>query len=235
LDGDLQRGVDRRIYVWAALACALIALTGFARTYYLKGLLGGPPLPFLLHVHGLIMSAWCVLFLTQTCLVATHRVRVHRRLGVFGVPLAILVVAISTYVTIHATAREIQSHVIGQFHFLFGFNLVNVLLFAALLSAGLTMRARPDFHKRLMLMATISILSPAIARATLLFTHNQTAQMLAVDCFFLIFVATDTIRHRRLHPAFGWGALLTLGSLNASYLAFQTDAWTDFVTRLFSR
>jgi hypothetical protein len=62
-------------YIVAALACGLIALTGFARSYSLKSLFGNPPLPVLLHVHGVIMSSWCVLFIVQTYLVATHRVR----------------------------------------------------------------------------------------------------------------------------------------------------------------
>jgi hypothetical protein len=56
-----------------------------------------------------------------------------------------------------------------------------------------------------MLLAFISVLPPAIARATLLFTGDQAAQMWAVNLVVLIFVAVDLIRHRRLHPAFGWG------------------------------
>jgi hypothetical protein len=85
----------------------------------LKSLFGKPPLPALLHVHGVIMSAWCVLFFVQTYLVATHRVRVHRRLGIFGAVLAFLVVAVGTYATVAATARELREHVVRQFHFLF--------------------------------------------------------------------------------------------------------------------
>jgi hypothetical protein len=139
---------DRYIYIVAALACAAIAVTGSARSYYLKSLFGRPPLPPLLHVHGVIMSSWCVLFFVQAYLVATHRVRVHRRLGIFGAAVAFLVVAIGTYATVEATAREVQNHVVGPFHYLFGLNLVNLLLFAAFVVAALTLRSRPDFHKR---------------------------------------------------------------------------------------
>jgi len=58
--------------------------------------------------------------------------------------------------------------------------------------------------------------------------------MWAVNVVVVIFVAVDVIRHRRLHPAFGWGALALLVPLNAGYMLFQTDPWTRFVTRLFS-
>jgi hypothetical protein len=77
---SLRGESGRFIYVWAALAAAAIAVTGFARTYYLKSVFDGAPLPVLLHIHGAIMTLWCILFITQTCLVAGRRVDLHRRL-----------------------------------------------------------------------------------------------------------------------------------------------------------
>jgi cytochrome bd-type quinol oxidase subunit 2 len=221
-------------YTWAALACALLAVTGFARSYYLKSIFAKPPLPTLLHVHGVIMSAWCLLFFVHTYLVATHRVRVHRRLGIFGAVLAFLVVAIGAYATVAATAREVREHVVRQFHFLFGLNLVNLLLFAIFVTSGLAVRSRPEFHKRLMLMATLSILAPAVARIVLLFTRDHTAQLWAFDFCILIFVAVDTVWHRRLHPALGWGAALVIGSFHLTALALGADWWLPFVARVFA-
>jgi hypothetical protein len=225
---------DRYVYVCAAIAAAAIAVTGFARTYYLKGLFASPPLPVLLHVHGAIMTLWCILFVTQTYLVAAHRVDLHRRLGVFGVALAILIVGIGTYATLVAAASEVHRHIIGRFHFLLGFNLVNLLLFATLVGAGVLLRRRPEFHKRLMLLAMVSLLGPAIARITLLFTHSGMVQMMAFDFCIAICVIVDTIRHRRLHPAFGWGGLLVVVSLHLTFAAVQTKAWLNLVPRLFS-
>jgi hypothetical protein len=225
---------DGSTYIVAALACGLIALTGFARSYYLKSLFGNPPLPVLLHVHGVIMSSWCVLFIVQTYLVATHRVRLHRRLGIFGAVLSLLVVAIGTYATVAATAREVRSHVVRQFHFLFGLNLVNLLVFAILVVSALTLRSRPEFHKRLMLMATLSILAPAVARITLLFTHAPMFQIWAFDLCVLIFVLIDTVRRRRLHPAFVWGGALLIGSFHLTAVALAAKWWLPFVDRVFS-
>jgi hypothetical protein len=70
----------------------------------------------LLHVHGVIMSLWCLLLFVQAYLVATHRIRVHRRLGILGAVLAFAVVAMGAYATVEATAREVQSHIVGRFH-----------------------------------------------------------------------------------------------------------------------
>jgi hypothetical protein len=232
--GSLRRESDRFFYVWAALAAAAIAITGFARTYYLKGVFAGAPLSGLLHVHGAIMTLWCILFITQTCLIAGRRVDLHRRLGVFGVALAILLVGIGTYATLSATAREVRAHVIGRFHFLLGINLVNLLLFAVLVGMGVLYRRRPEFHKRLMLLAMVTLLAPAIARITLLFTHSGMVQMLAFDFCISICVIVDSIRHRQLHPAFGWGGFLVVVSFHLTFAAVQTRAWLHLVPRLFT-
>jgi hypothetical protein len=225
---------NRSPYIVAALACATIAVTGFARSYFLKTLFGSPPLPVLLHVHGVIMSLWCLLFLVQAYLVATHRIRVHRRLGILGAVLAFAVVAMGTYATVEATAREVQSHIVGRFHYLFGLNLVNLLLFALFVVAALTLRTRPEYHKRLMLMATLSLLAPAVARITLLFTHDLMAQFLTFDFCVLGFVVTDTVRYRRLHPAFGFGATLLIVSFHLTAIALRAKWWLPFVARVFS-
>jgi len=48
----------------------------------------------------------------------------------------------------------------------------------------------------------------------------------------LVPVAVDTLRHRRLHPAFGWGAPLLLASQHLTYFATKTELWMHFVKRL---
>jgi hypothetical protein len=233
-ESSTRSRIRQSMYTWAALACGLIVVTGFARSYFLKSLFGKPPLPVLLHVHGVIMSAWCVLFFVQTYLVATDRVRVHRRLGIFGAVLAFFVVGIGTYATVAATAREVREHVVRQFHFLFGLNLVNLLLFAIIVILGLALRARPEFHKRLMLMATLTLLAPAVARIVLLFTRAPMAQFAAFDFCILFFVVTDTVWHHRLHPALGWSAAVVIGSFHLTALALAADWWLPFVARVFA-
>src|SRR6266852_5082980 len=99
-------GGDRRLYIWFAVLMPLIVLAGFARTYYLKGFFGNPPLPGLLvHVHGLVMTSWVVLFIAQVSLVARRRTRTHQRLGILGAVLAGAVVVVGVATAIAAAAR----------------------------------------------------------------------------------------------------------------------------------
>jgi hypothetical protein len=223
----------RGYYRWLALAAAAVAVVGFARSYYLKGLFGTRALPLALHVHGLIMSAWLIVFIVQTWLVAVHRVRWHRRLGVVAAVLAALIIAVGAGVTLAAVVREGRAHVVGKFHYLVGINLADLLLFAAFICAGLTLRARAEYHKRLMLLAAITLLAPAAARVALLFTHRPLAQFLAFYTCIAACVLVDTVRNRRLHPVLGWGTLTIVATFQLMSFMVQTNAWMALVNKMF--
>ena len=64
----VSTAANARSYSW--LIVAVIVFAGFARTFYLKGLFGTPPLPNLLVFHGVVMTAWIALVIGQVALVA---------------------------------------------------------------------------------------------------------------------------------------------------------------------
>jgi hypothetical protein len=202
-----------------------------ART--LKGVFGSARLNVTVHIHALIMSAWCLVFIAQTWLVAARRVVWHRRLGVVAALLAVLLIAMGAGLTLAGVAREGRIHTIGKFHYLLGINLVNLLLFGGLIGAALALRHRPAVHKRLMLLAAVTLLAPAVARLALLFTHRPLAQFLAFYAAVAACILFDTVRHRRLHPVLAWAALLVIGAFHLTFLAVQSRAWMALVTRLF--
>src|SRR6516225_12346300 len=78
-------------------AVALIAvLVGFARTYFLAGMFRAPLPNLLVHIHGAAFTLWIILFLTQISLVTVHRVDLHRRLGLLGFVLALMMIVLGT-------------------------------------------------------------------------------------------------------------------------------------------
>ena len=99
------RGTDRNLYLFAAILTPIIVLIGFARTYYLKGLFDTPPsIPSrLVHIHGVVMTAWVILFVTQIGLVATKRTKTHQKLGILGSFLALLVFVVGILTGIFAS------------------------------------------------------------------------------------------------------------------------------------
>src|SRR5580765_2380755 len=101
-----RRISDRPLYLLAAVIIPLIVLAGFARTYYLKGFFATPALPSLIvHVHGIIMTAWVVLFIVQVTLVARRQTKLHQRLGILGAGLAALVFVVGILTALYAAAR----------------------------------------------------------------------------------------------------------------------------------
>ena len=154
--------VDRRFYTWGAIAAAVVVFSGFARTYYLKGAFGTPALSGLVHIHGLVMTVWFALFVAQVWLVAARRTDLHRRLGLLGALWSVLVFVVGVATAIAAARRGFTP---GPPPLVFlSIPLGDMLVFAVMIAVGLYFRRRRDIHKRLMLLSTLGILTPAIAR-----------------------------------------------------------------------
>jgi hypothetical protein len=239
-------GSERRfnlfLYVGTSLFFLALVFWTFARTFYLKQFFDSPPLSALLYVHGTVMTGWIVLLVAQTGLVAAHRVQWHRRLGVFGAFWAALVVLLGSITTLHAASREVRGHTsfAASQITITSLDLLQMLFFAGFVALAVRLRHRPGDHKRLMLLTIACMLPDALGRLPVSFMAQATeAQhnlriMMGLDLFVLICVGIDTIWHRRLHPAFGWGALLFVGAFHVALYLTQTQGWVAFGESLVS-
>lgn len=153
-----------------ATALGLTVVAGFASTYYLRFFTDGPratltggPFTPLVHVHGVLFTAWVLLFIVQTALVASRRVAMHRRLGIAGAVLAAAMVVAGTFIAIASAARGSAPAGVDPLAFLV-IPLFDMILFATFITAALARRRDREAHKRLMLLAYISIVVAAVAR-----------------------------------------------------------------------
>jgi hypothetical protein len=96
---------DRAFFTGLSLLMLLAVFVGFSRSYYLKGLYGTPALPTLFHVHGFLFTLWMLLLVVQTGLIASRRTDVHRRLGVAGGVLALLMTVAAMAMTLDLARR----------------------------------------------------------------------------------------------------------------------------------
>jgi hypothetical protein len=228
-------GKDRALYIWVAIFIPIVVLAGFARTYYLKGLFGNQALPGpLVHLHGIVMTSWVVLFVVQVWLVAARRTKLHQRLGVLGAILSLLVVAVGVATAISAAARG-SSPGPPPLEFLV-VPLGDMLVFALLIGTALYFRRRLQIHKRLMLLAAVNLLTPAIARIPLQFilTGGPLVFFGLTDLCVLACVIFDTVKNRRLHPVFLWGTLLIVASQVLRLMLAGTEIWMRFASWLVS-
>ena len=224
---------DRRLYILAAIVTPLIVLAGFARTYYLKPFFNTPDLPGrIVHLHGIVMTAWVLLFITQVSLVATRRTRVHQRLGIAGGVLAALVVIVGILTALFAAARGATPGPPALAFLVVP--LCDMLVFSVLIGLALYFRRKLQVHKRLMLLAAINLLTPAIARIPLSFITNGGPLSFfgLTELVLLAFVAYDTVKHRRLHPVFLWGSIFIIAMQPLRLLLAGTSIWMNFAAAL---
>lgn len=217
---------ERLFYIGMAIAILITVFAGFSRSYFLKAQFRTPELSLLLHVHGLVFTAWVLLFLAQTSLVAARRTDIHRRLGVLGGVLAALVLILGTATAIiRVKGGSAPVPGVPPLAFL-AIPLVDMLLFAILVGAAFYYRHRADVHKRLMTLATISLLAAPIARLPFGFMKAGPPAFFGVaDLFLVAMLAHDLVTRRRLHPATIWGGLLILVSQPLRLMLAGTHTW----------
>ncbi len=66
-----------RFFTTMAVLLLVIVFVGFAPSFYLKIFFDTPELPWYVHLHGAVLTAWFTLFLAQTVLIATKRTATH--------------------------------------------------------------------------------------------------------------------------------------------------------------
>jgi hypothetical protein len=219
------RSPDRALYGPAAIVICALVVIGFGRTYFYRPFrVNADSLTPLVHVHGALMTAWFALFIVQVALVAFGRTDLHRRVGRLGFLLLPLILAVAIPTTLVATKLG-GDHMPGPA--LPGLALVIGLLisFATLAGVGLHYRTRSDVHKRLMLLASISAMEAGVSRLPLEWLDSVARIHLLNDSVLLIAVIIDTVRHRRLHPAFLWGSVFLVSTQTLFAWISGTSAW----------
>lgn len=231
--GLTSRRRERLFYTGMASAAVATVFVGFARTYYLRPYFAAPPLMPLLQLHGIVFTSWLALYLTQTILVAAHRTDIHRRLGLVGAALAVLMIVVGAATAI-IRAKQGATPPGGPPPLVFlTVPLGDILVFASLVGAGFYFRRRADVHKRLMLLATVSILAAAIARLPFdLLKAGPPAFFGLTDLFIVACLLYDLIARGRIHRATAWGGLLIVASQPLRLLVGSTHAWLAFATWL---
>lgn len=217
---------DRWIYLPAAVAIGVVVVFGFSQSYFLRLFVAHPDsLTVLVHVHGGLMTAWIALFIAQATLVAVGRTDLHRQLGMLGAVLLPLIFAVLIPTAIVATKLG-GDHMPGPA--LPALALVFALLFefATFAGLGISYRRRSDIHKRLMLLASITAMEAGAIRLPLaLLDHSVIRSHAAIDALLLIIIIFDSIKQRRLHPAFLWGTLFLISMQAFSLWISNSSFW----------
>jgi hypothetical protein len=228
----LQNHADDYFFLAMALLILGVVFIGFAHTYYLAGVFHSKLPSPLVHLHGALFSGWVILLIIQITLVAGGRVNWHMRLGIFGMILAGLMVLVGFATLIGAVRRHA---VFGMsIEALFADDVLQLLVFGILVFCALRFRMDGAAHKRLMILATVALLGPALGRWPFAFVFSSDLVFFGIlDSFLIFMIAFDLWSRRKIHFATISGSLLilvmdvTMRPLAHSAFWHQFTAWVQ--------
>jgi hypothetical protein len=239
-----------RFYVRMAGVCLAVAVVGFAPTYWVPMLQGTLDIAPIAHLPAVFFYGWTLLFLRQTSLAASGRLTRHRELGVAGVALATGMVFAGLGMTINSLERMDAAGLGAAGR---PFSIVSasaIALFAVLFTVAVVNVKRPEVHKRVMLVATVSLLQAAVGRWFVFFLAPPApgggvasppplpvtiVPGLLVNLLIVAAMLHDRRTRGRVHPAY-WiagGAVLAVQVLRVPLAT--TAAWarvTDWLLAL---
>ena len=229
-----SRRAEHIFYVGMSVAVIAIAFIGFAKSWFLRPYFDNPqPLVATVRIHGAAFTAWVLLLLAQTTLVAAHRTDMHRKLGWLGAALAVFMVAIAIKAAIFSVHRDVAC---CNAELARGFLIVpfsDVIVFSVLVGAAVLYRRDPATHKRRMLRATLARLDAATGRWPLRSIQTSPyAYLVILDVIILAVAAYDTIARRALARAYAWGVPLVIGAHVAREMIRWTPAWRSVAKML---
>lgn len=248
--GAVARLADRWIYVFMAGLFVVTALVGFIPTSLrlLAAVEAGqrPPLPPILHIHAVLMGSWLLLLLAQAILMATGRSAQHKRLGLVAAVLApaVLVAMIGVVQSRWSPIASLPPDLLTPGELSRTNFMSNVLLEQirmAVLFAGfviwafLTRRRNPETHKRLMILATLTLLPAAIDRIAWLpatMAASPTSMPVYTLLWLLPVLIYDIARRGRVHSAYVIGIALNLPFVIASHFLWGSPWWLATAPRL---
>lgn len=191
--------LDRYFYFGMSLLVAAIVVAGFSRTVEASLFHATPPRPFLLWIHATAFSAWVAFYIFQSALVRTRNVKWHRFFGWFGVGLGAAMVPLGFVIAIIMGRFDaVQLHQSDPTFLSVPFS--EILAFGVLLTLAVYWRRKPELHRRLLLIATCTLLDAPFDRFDFIYYHNL--GYVFVDMVLLLGVARDVIVSRRIHPVY---------------------------------
>lgn len=222
---------ERRFYTGMAIAILMSVLIGFARSFFLRPLFPeqlSPSEP-IFYVHGVIFTLWIMLFVIQVSLVARGSVGLHRKLGLAGGMLVIVMVVLGVLGALTAAGRPtgFTKVPVPPLQFL-AVPLFDMILFPVFVALAFVQRHKSQSHKRWMVLATVNLITAAIARWPVVDTLGPLVYFGITDLFIVALGIWDFRSRGRLHPVTLWGGSLLIISQPLRLIVSGTAGWLIF-------
>lgn len=219
----------RKFYVGIGILGIAFVVIGFWASYFGPVFLRGDSKAGILHVHAVVFVGWLALFTAQAWLAARRRIDLHKRVGQLGIGYGAVVMAVGLTTGYLMAGSYAQAGEIERARGVLYNAVLDMAVFAPLFVAAITLRRKPELHKRLMVVAGTSLLVAAVFRMPFL---GQPRNMWLAHAIWLspilLTMGLDYVKRRIVHPVFLLGiAALAMQSPMFRPAVVATAAWTS--------
>ena len=217
-----------RFYIGISVLVAVIAAMGFWPTYFGPLVVGTVDAPTVIHFHAAVFSGWVALFALQVLFAATGQIPLHRKLGNVGIWYGVALIAVGLVTAFSQFADRVEAGRIEEAQTRLLGPVTDMIVFPIFFGAAVWYRHKPEMHKRLMLVATTTLLVAAAMRMSFLGDPLPRPTRILIWFSPILFgIAYDLIAKRMVHPVYVVGlAALYLLSMRGALV--ETDAWLAF-------
>jgi hypothetical protein len=193
----------RYFYFFMSLLIAVVVVYGFSFTVESRFFHPAVPRPFILYVHAAVFSGWVLFFILQTGLIRARNVRWHQRPGYFGAAVGGSMVVLGVATAIIMTRFDMVRLHLPDMDAKLMVPLFDMVCFATTLGLGVYWRRIPEYHRRLMLVATCALTGAPFGRMAVNgHLIDQRFLYAGVDLLILLGVARDLMVNRRVHSVY---------------------------------
>jgi len=217
--------VARRFYIGIGVLIVLMAIVGFWPTYFGPLLAGTVEKIPAIHFHAAVYSGWLVLFVVQVVFASTGRLALHRKLGKVGIYYGFGLIPVGILAAFAMFAMRVEAGLVAEAQRYLLAPLTDMVVFPIFFGAAVAYRHKPELHKRLMVVATTTLLVAAVARMTFLGTPVPTTIFMLAWCMPIFMgMAHDLVTKRLVHPVYVMG-LAGLFILRQRDYLVETETW----------
>jgi hypothetical protein len=235
-----RKASERKFYSRMAIFLVVVVFIGFAPSFYLKGIVPpyprpNPTLPPTVMFHGLMFTLWMALLVLQTQLIATRRTETHMKLGKATMLLAIALVPIMYVTAVWGVARHSHPPFTDDLNWT-AIPLAVIPAFAFLVYQAWRRRKQAQWHKRLMLGATILFAAgPGFGRIPLApptFWAFAIQLLAGIALLFAPLFIWDRRTEGKVHPATWTGYGVANAAAIIPLTLIYTNSWAGIAARL---
>lgn len=222
--------LSRYFYFCMSLAMAGLVVWGFSHTVEASLFHASPPRPVILWMHGAAFSTWVIFFIVQSALVRVRKVSVHRFLGWFGAGIATVMVGLGFTVAVVMTRFDtFVLHQKGVDAFL-SIPVTDMIVFGVCIALAVYWRKRPEYHRRLVFIATCELMDAAIGRFDFWFNHSLF--YVGLDLLIALGMMRDWVVDGRVHKVYLYALPPMIVVQSLAIYAWRVDpAWWKGITQ----